>query len=138
LILRGLKASVHNYAIENTGDYTVGKIDDNVSLKEAEKTVLNKIVADNVTKVYYKIKKAGDKIEEREFTIIPRPSDISIRKTFLTYVPKWSDRLKGLEILNNMFYLSVLLVYNLLRRPAYPPGRPAALILYFFMKGFKN
>jgi hypothetical protein len=45
--LKGIEP-IHNYSIENTGDYTVGKIDDNVSLKEAEKTVLNKIIADNV------------------------------------------------------------------------------------------
>jgi hypothetical protein len=95
--LKGIEP-IHDYAIENTGDYTVGKIDDNVSLKKAEKTVLNKIVADNVTKVYYKIKKAGDKVEKREFTIIPRPSDISIKKTFLTYVPKWRITLKAAAI----------------------------------------
>jgi hypothetical protein len=91
------KEPIRDYAIENTGDYTVGKIRVNVSSKEAEKTVLEKIVADNVTKVYYKIKKAGHKVEEREMTITPRRPDIST-KTFLTHVPKWRITLRAAGI----------------------------------------
>ena len=45
-------------------------IDDKVSLKASEKTVLKRIKADNTTNICYTIKKTRDKADEGEMKIV--------------------------------------------------------------------
>jgi hypothetical protein len=86
---------VSNYKIKSTEDYSVNIIEDKISFKTAERTVYQKIIKDNTTKVFFQVRKTKGKKEEKEINIIPRYVDITIEKKILVYLPKWIILIKA-------------------------------------------
>jgi hypothetical protein len=93
--------TVLNRKIVLNGDYEVGVIDDEVSLKIGERKVLEKIVSENTQKAsYYRLNRKG-KRKEQKIKIIPRFSEIIIIRKSLIYVPKWIITIKAGECVYN-------------------------------------
>jgi hypothetical protein len=89
--LVGIKPNF-NCKISSIGDYSVNIVDDKISEKSAEKTVLEKVIADNIVKINYKVKTSEGrygshaKFEEKEMKMVPRHSDVEIEKKSLIYI----------------------------------------------------
>jgi hypothetical protein len=64
-------------------------------MKIAERKVLERVVLDNTQKATYYIQNAKGKYKEQKEKIIPRFSEIIIRRKSLIYVPKWIITIKA-------------------------------------------
>jgi hypothetical protein len=76
-------------------DCEINIIDDKISMKIAERKVLEKVVLENTQKASYYVQNARGKEKEQKLKIIPRFSEIIIRRKSLTYVPKWIITIKA-------------------------------------------
>lgn len=88
--LKTVKAVLDNKLVLN-GDYEVGIIDDEISIKMAEREVLKKVVSENTQKASYYTSNG----KERKIEITARPSEVKINRKRLIYVPKWIITIKA-------------------------------------------
>jgi hypothetical protein len=86
---------VVNDDIVVNGEYETNIIDDKISMKIAERKVLERVVLDNTQKASYYVQNRKGKKKEQKIKIIPRFSEIIIRRKSLTYVPKWIITIKA-------------------------------------------
>jgi hypothetical protein len=91
--------AVPNNKIILNGDYEVGIIGDEISIKMAERKVLKKVVSDGTQKVSYYTSSGKAKKKEQKIEITPRLSEVRINRKpdGLIYVPKWIITIKAGE-----------------------------------------
>ena len=77
------------------GDYEVGIIDDEISIKMAEREVLKKVVSENTQKASYYTSNRKGKWKKEKIKITPRFSEVIINRKSLIYVPKWIITIKA-------------------------------------------
>ena len=101
--IRDLKTfgAVPNNKIVLDGDYEVGIIDDEISIKMAEKKVLKKVVSENTQKVSYYTSNGKGKKKEQKLEITPRPGEVKINRKSMIYVPEWIITIKAGEHIYN-------------------------------------
>jgi hypothetical protein len=87
--------AVPNNKIILNGDYEVGIIDDEISIKMAERNVLKKVVSDGTQKVSYYTLNGKGRRKEQKIEIRPRPIEVKISRKPLIYVPKWIITIKA-------------------------------------------
>jgi hypothetical protein len=87
--------AVPNNKIILNGDYEVGIIDDEISIKMAERNVLKKVVSDGTQKVSYYTLNAKGRRKEQKIEIRPRSIEVKISRKPLIYVPKWIITIKA-------------------------------------------
>ena len=68
------------------GDYEVGIIDDEISIKMAEREVLKKVVSENTQKASYYTSNRKGKWKKEKIKITPRFSEVIINRKSLIYV----------------------------------------------------
>lgn len=78
-----------HYKLKNTPDYSIHPLEPTLPLKTANYIVLEKIIEENIKDISYKVKNSRGDTEEKNMTIIPKKSDIVIKKSLLIYVPIW-------------------------------------------------
>jgi hypothetical protein len=97
---------VINEEIVLNGDYETNIIDDKISMKTAERKVLEKVVLDNTHKASYYVHKGKGKEKEQKIRITPRFSEIVMKRRSLTYIPKWIITIKAGERTYNRIVLA--------------------------------
>ncbi len=84
-----------NYHLQLSPDYQVIKLEPKITKHFARESALNSIIYKNTETFKYEVnsRKRSDSVfdlpDTREFTIVPKKSDISIKETLLVFVPKW-------------------------------------------------
>jgi hypothetical protein len=86
--LTSIAPKIH-YKLKDTPDYSIRPLEPTLSMKTANYIVLEKIIEENIEEISYKVKNSRGDTEEKTMTIIPKKSDITIKKSILTYVPIW-------------------------------------------------
>jgi hypothetical protein len=86
--LTSIAPKIH-YKLKDTPDYSIHTLEPTLSMKTANYIVLEKIIEENVKEISYKVKNSRGDTEEKIMTIVPKKSDIIIKKSMLIYVPVW-------------------------------------------------
>ena len=86
--INNITPKIH-YKIKETPDYSIKVLEPTLSMKTANYIIFEKIIEANIKKIFYKIKNSRGDTEEKTMTIVPKKTDISIRKSLLIYVPIW-------------------------------------------------
>ena len=94
--LKTVGAVLNNKIVLN-GEYQVDIIDDEISIKIAEREVLKKVVSKNTQKASYYTSNRKGKRKELKIKITPRFSEVIINRKSLIYVPKWIITIKAGE-----------------------------------------
>ncbi|CAG0998702.1 MAG: restriction endonuclease [Candidatus Methanoperedens sp.] len=99
LFLKELKhVPDHDYPIPTTDEYQSIKIDSKISKLIAKENAIGSIIYTNTKTFNYELKgkrKKNDDFdfelfpETRDFTIVPKKGDITIKETQIVHVPKW-------------------------------------------------
>ncbi len=98
LFLKELKHEPeHDYHIPMTSEYQSIQIDPKVSKHIAKENAINSIIYTNTKTFEYEVKSKRRKNDDfdfefpetRDFTIVPKKGDITIKETQLVHVPKW-------------------------------------------------
>ncbi len=87
----GLNAE-ENMTLEQTTDYGISRIRPEVKEKTVLKAVVDRVIAKNITDESYEVLVGRGKdreTEKREFKIVPKADEVSIRKSSVVYVPFW-------------------------------------------------
>ena len=87
----------HDYRIPITDEYQSIQIDSKISKHIARENAINSIIYANTKTFNYEVKgkrRKGDDFdfefpETRDFTIVPKKGDITIKETQIVHVPKW-------------------------------------------------
>ncbi|MDR4491609.1 MAG: restriction endonuclease [Candidatus Nitrosocosmicus sp.] len=95
--LTNIDPKIH-YKLKDTPDYSIQVLEPTLSMKTANYIVFDKIIEDNIKEISYKIKNSRGESEEKTMTIIPKKSDIIIKKSLLIYVPIWVLAMQSKEI----------------------------------------
>jgi hypothetical protein len=93
--LKTLKVVLDHKLVLND-DYEVNIIDDKISLKVAERKVLEKVISENTQEDSYYIRNGKGK-KKKKIKIIPKFSEIIINRRSLIYVPRWIIIIKAGE-----------------------------------------
>jgi hypothetical protein len=90
---------IYNQIFNLTSEYRLDIIQNEVTLKGSEKTVLRKIKEDNITEISYTEKKDKGRTREK-MKITPTYNEIKLKRELLIYVPIWIIKFKS----GNMSY----------------------------------
>lgn len=77
------------YKIKENPDYQIKVLEPTLTMKTATHIMLKEIIESNIKEESYTIKNSKGEKEEKTITIIPKKSDILIKKSLLVYVPIW-------------------------------------------------
>lgn len=86
--LKNIRPKIH-YKLQENPDYSISSLEPSLSMKTATYMVLEEIIDSNIKEVSYDTKTSRGEVEKKTMTIIPRKSDIAIKKSSLVYVPIW-------------------------------------------------
>lgn len=98
LFLKELKHEPdHDYRIPMTDEYQSIQIDSKISKHIAKENAINSIIYINTKTFNYEVKEKRRKSDDfnfefpetRDFTIVPKKGDITIKETKIVHVPKW-------------------------------------------------
>ena len=84
-----------DYHLQVSPDYQIIKVEPSVTKNFARESAMNSIIYKNTKTFTYEVnkRKQSDSIfdspDTRDFTIVPKKSDIKIKETRLIHVPKW-------------------------------------------------
>lgn len=77
------------YKIKENPDYQIKVLEPTLTMKTATYITLDKIIEANIQEKSYTVKNSRGEKEEKTITLIPKKSDILIKKSMLVYVPIW-------------------------------------------------
>ncbi len=86
--LKNIKPKI-NFKIQENPDYLIKVLEPVLSHKTASIIILEKIIQTNIKEISFDVKTSRDEVETRTMTIVPKKSDIVIKKSSLIYVPIW-------------------------------------------------
>ena len=87
----GLNAE-ENMTLEQTTDFGISRITPEVKEKTVLKTVVDRVIAKNITDESYEVLVGRGKdrdTEKKKFTIVPKADEVAIRRSSVVYVPFW-------------------------------------------------
>lgn len=87
-----------NYTIKENPDYQIKVLEPTLTIKTASYIVLEKIIESNIQEKSYTFKNSRGEKEEKTITIVPRKSDIFLKKSLLVYVPIWTIEIQSKSI----------------------------------------
>jgi hypothetical protein len=97
LDLKYIKPKIQ-YKLQENPDYTINKLEPSLSMKTATYIILEEIINTNIKEVSYDIKTSRGEVEKKTMTIVPKKSDIAIKKSSLIYVPIWAIGIQSKDI----------------------------------------
>lgn len=77
------------YRIKENPDYSIEVLEPTLSSKTASYITFEKIIESNIKEISYEFKTTKGVKEQKSITIVPKKSDITIKKSSLVYVPIW-------------------------------------------------
>ena len=86
--LKNIKPKIH-YKISETPDYLIKVLEPDLSVKNANLIILEKIIQSNTKEISYDVKTLRNEVETKTMTIIPKKSEVTIKRSSLIYVPIW-------------------------------------------------
>ncbi len=95
--LTSITPKIH-YKVKENPDYQIKVLEPTLTMKTATYIILEKIIEANIQEKSYTIKNYKGEKEDKIFTIIPRKSDILIKKSMLVYVPIWVIEIQSKSI----------------------------------------
>jgi hypothetical protein len=84
-----------HYKIKENPDYQIKVLEPTLTMKTATYIILEKIIESNIKEESYTIKNSKGEKEEKTITIIPKKSDVLIKKSLLVYVPIWDIEIQS-------------------------------------------
>jgi hypothetical protein len=94
LDISNIKAE-RNYRIAQSKEFDVVKLEYGVLYKSAMYSVVSKIIEDNTKEVAYSVRVSKNETQRRRMPIIPKSSEVYIKKISMVYVPMWSLDIEG-------------------------------------------
>lgn len=87
--LKNIKPKIQ-YKLQESPDYSINALEPSLSMKAATYIVIENIIDANTKDVSYDVKTSRGEVEKKTMTIVPKKSDIAIKKSTLVYVPIWA------------------------------------------------
>lgn len=85
----------YNYGITQPKEFDITKLEYGVPYKSARYSVISKVIEDNTKDVTYNLRISKNNIQRRRMTIVPKPSEVFIKRISIIHVPMWSLDMEG-------------------------------------------